>query len=64
MALILIPAFAWLYGTGEVAKERQAQIERINSQPVEIALPRELPRRKTAQTASTNQQQPQNIWDF
>lgn len=43
MILVLVPSFAYLYGIGERAKQHELAIERINSQPVEVALPKELP---------------------
>jgi hypothetical protein len=43
MILVLVPSFAYLYGIGERMNERYSAIERINSQPIDIALPKELP---------------------
>lgn len=43
MAFVLITSLSYLYGIGERNKQHLAEIERINSQPVEVALPKELP---------------------
>jgi len=43
MIVILTPSLAYLYGIGERMQQHEAAIERINSQPVDIALPKELP---------------------
>jgi hypothetical protein len=43
MVFVLIPSLSYLYGIGERNKAHLAEIERINSQPVDVALPKELP---------------------
>jgi len=43
MIVILTPSLAYLYGIGERMKQHDLAIERINSQPIDIALPKELP---------------------
>ena len=43
MCFVLIPSLSYLYGIGERNTAHLAEIERVNSQPVEVALPKELP---------------------
>ena len=43
LCFVLIPSLSYLYGIGERNKAHYAEIERINSQPVDVALPKELP---------------------
>lgn len=43
MLYVLVPAFAALYGYSERINAHWAEVERINSQPIEVALPEQLP---------------------
>lgn len=43
MIFTLVPAMAWCYGKHELITSHQEQVRRINSQPIEVALPAELP---------------------
>lgn len=43
MLFILVPLVSYASGKAQLANKHYAELERINSQPVNVALPNELP---------------------